>query len=149
MEADASSTLTVPAAFDALPRCTSFVANFASTAGFPADRLNEIELIVEEIVANICRYGYGERPGTLQICCRHQEHQRLELLFIDEGRPFNILDLPTPQLTVDLDDREVGGLGVPLVRGLIERASYHREGERNLLRLTIDARRPGAATNAG
>lgn len=141
-----TSSLTINAAVDSLPRCTHFVCTFASSAGFPAKRIREIELVVEEIVANICRHGYREGSGTLQISCRKTDQQRLDVLFVDRGNPFNLLEMPLPELRVDLDEREVGGLGVPLVRGLVEQASYRREGDRNVLCLTIEAqRRSGGA----
>jgi anti-sigma regulatory factor (Ser/Thr protein kinase) len=144
VQTEPSADLTVTAALDALPRCTAFVAAFASAAGFSADRVREIELVVEEIVANICRHGYSEQSGALQISCRRGNRERLDLLFVDRGRPFDLLAVPATDLDTDLDKREIGGLGVPLVRALVEEASYRRDGDRNLLHLIVGAQRPGA-----
>jgi anti-sigma regulatory factor (Ser/Thr protein kinase) len=63
------------------------------------------------------------------------------LEFIDCGRPFDILAAPPPDLTVDLDQREPGGLGVPLIRAMVDEASYKREANRNILRLIVRAER--------
>jgi anti-sigma regulatory factor (Ser/Thr protein kinase) len=134
-------SLTLPAKIDALTPCIEFIAARASEAGFPPARVAEIELVVEEVVANICRYGYGDMPGNVEIRCQRFDSGLLLLEFIDAGRPFDILALPSPDLTADLDHRDVGGLGVPLVRALVDQANYSREGDRNILRLTVRATR--------
>ena len=55
---------------------------------------------------------------------------------IDAGIPFDMLARPAPDLTVDAVQRAVGGLGIPLIRALMDNVTYHREGARNILRLT-------------
>jgi anti-sigma regulatory factor (Ser/Thr protein kinase) len=49
---------------------------------------------------------------------------------------FDMLARPAPDLTVDAAQRQMGGLGIPLIRALMDNATYHREGARNILRLT-------------
>ena len=141
MPAAESASLIVPAKIDALLQCTEFVAARAVEAGFTPSRLCEIELVVEEVVTNICRHGYDDQPGQVELRCRRVHAQRLLLEFIDCGRPFDILAQPPPDLTVDLDQREPGGLGVPLIRAMVDEASYKREGNRNILRLIVRAER--------
>ena len=101
--------------------------------------MHEIELVVEEIVANICRYSYGDRSGSVELSCERLDGAKLALEFIDYGRPFNILALPTPDLSVDLDQRDVGGIGVPMLRALIDQATYRREDPRNILCVIVHA----------
>jgi len=141
MPAAESASLIVPARIDALPQCTEFVTARAVEAGFTPSRLCEIELVVEEVVANICRHGYDDQPGQVELRCRRVDTQRLLLEFIDGGRPFDILAVPPPDLTVELDQREPGGLGVPLIRAMVDEATYKREGNRNILRLIVRAER--------
>lgn len=141
MPATACMSLTIPAKIDALASCIEFVAARAGEAGFPPARVREIELVVEEVVANICRYGYGDEPGNVELRCQRFHSGQLLLEFVDAGRPFDILALPAPDLTAGLDQRDVGGLGVPLVRALVDQVSYSREGDRNILRLTVRATR--------
>ena len=124
---------------DAVARCIEFAAAQAREAGFSADRVREIELVVEEVVANICRYSYGDQFGSVEFCCDQLDGTKLELEFIDYGRPFDILALPAPDLSVDLDQRDVGGIGVPMLRGLIHQASYRREDARNVLCVIVHA----------
>ncbi|HEY7559828.1 MAG TPA: ATP-binding protein [Candidatus Binatia bacterium] len=141
MPAAASTSLTVPAKVDALSQCTEFVIAHAVEAGFTPSRLCELELVVEEVVTNICRHGYDDQLGQLELRCRRVGTQRLLLEFIDGGRPFDIIAAPPPDLTADLEQREVGGLGVPLIRAMADEVSYRREGNRNILRLIVRAER--------
>jgi len=137
MSTGESTSLTIPAEVDSVGPCIAFVAACAAAAGFPAARVREIELVVEEVVVNICQYAYGDAQGEIELLCTKTNSQDLVLEFIDSGKPFNILTLPAPDLTVEVDQRQVGGLGVPLVRALVDTASYRRESGRNVLRLSV------------
>lgn len=131
------SRMTVPT-IDAVTHCTEFAAAQARDAGFSLARVREIELAVEEIVANICRYSYDDRLGSVELCCR-LDGPKLTLEFIDYGRPFDMLTLPAPDLSVDLDRRDVGGVGVPMLRALVDQATYRREDARNILCVIVHA----------
>ena len=132
------SRMTAPTS-DAVARCTEFAAAQAREAGFSLARVHEIELAVEEIVSNICRHSYNDRPGSVELCCRRFDGSKLALEFIDYGRPFDMLALPHPDLSVDLDQREDGGIGVPMLRALVDRATYRREAARNSLCVIVHA----------
>jgi serine/threonine-protein kinase RsbW len=128
--------MTVPT-IDAVARCIEFAAAQAREAGFSAARLQEIELVVEEVVANICRYSYGEQSGSVELSCQRFDGPKLALEFVDYGPPFDILALPAPDLSGDLDQRDLGGVGVPMLRALVDEASYRREDARNILRVIV------------
>jgi len=136
-----ATSLTVPAEVESVARCTTFVASYAATTGLPPARVRELELVVEEVLVNICKYAYVEAPGEMELRCTKTDSQNLLLEFIDTGRPFNILTLPTPDLTVDVEQRQVGGLGVPLVRAMVDTVTYDREAGRNILRLSVQLAR--------
>jgi anti-sigma regulatory factor (Ser/Thr protein kinase) len=131
---------TVALTIDAVAHCTDFVTSHAQEAGFPIARVREVELVVEEVVANICKYSYGDGLGNVELICRRLDGARLELEFIDYGRPFDILAQPDPDLSVDIDQRDVGGIGVPMLRALINQASYRRDEERNVLMVIVEAK---------
>jgi serine/threonine-protein kinase RsbW len=124
---------------DAVTRCTEFAAAQAREAGFSLARVCEVELVVEEIVANICRYSYGDQLGSVELCCEQLDGAKLALEFVDYGQAFNILALAAPDLSADLDQRDVGGIGVPMLRALIDEASYRREDTRNVLYVIVHA----------
>ena len=137
MSSSTQSQRTEALTIDAVAHCTEFASAQARQAGFPAARVDEIELVVEEVVANICHYSYGDRLGNVELACRLSEGPRLQLEFTDGGRPFDMLILPEPNLAVDIDQRGLGGVGVPMMRALVDQASYRRDGERNVLSLVF------------
>jgi anti-sigma regulatory factor (Ser/Thr protein kinase) len=98
-----------------------------------------LELAVEEALTNICQYAYttANPLGVVEVHCSQEEPQQLRIALIDTGQPFNILTLPPPDLTADVDDRLVGGLGVHLLRAFVNDVTYHREGDRNVLQLIV------------
>src|SRR5574341_846337 len=111
MPAPVTMGRTVAPTIDAVAHCTEFASAQAREAGFSIERVRVIELVVEEVVANICRYSYGDQLGNVELSCRLLDGEKLELEFIDYGQPFDMLALPPPDLSVDLDQRDLGGVG--------------------------------------
>jgi serine/threonine-protein kinase RsbW len=130
------TTLTFPARLDALPRGLALVVECATAAGFPPQRVVEIELAVEEALVNICRYAYPKSSGEVEVRCTQDETRYLLIELIDSGIPFDMLARPAPDFTVDIAQRPIGGLGIPLIRALMDNVTYHRAGARNILGLT-------------
>lgn len=137
MPPERRTTIVIPARPEALEQGTAFVADWVRAAGMTSQRIVEIEIAAEEVLVNICRYAYVDGPGTIEIRCLHEAAQTLCFEFIDTGRPFNLLQLPIPDLLADVGDRPVGGLGVLLIRSMVDTVTYCREGARNVLRLGI------------
>jgi anti-sigma regulatory factor (Ser/Thr protein kinase) len=93
----------------------------------------ELRLIAEEGISNIILYAYEsgeERRIEVTVSCNGGE-VRLELR--DDGKPFNPLDAPNPDLDAPLETRPEGGLGIYLMRSLTDEMSYARESGRNVL----------------
>ncbi len=133
-------TLTLPARMESLGPSLAFVADCARAAGFPPQRVAELELAVEEALANIYQYAYPSVPGEVVLCCETYEEQQFFIELIDTGIPFDILALPTPDLTAGVEERQLGGLGIPLILAMVDHVAYHRDGTRNILQLAV--RRP-------
>jgi anti-sigma regulatory factor (Ser/Thr protein kinase) len=130
------TTITLPAHIDALPRGLALVVECATAAGFPPQRVMEIELAVEEALANICLYAYPHSSGEVEVRCTHDETRYFSIELIDSGIPCDMLARPAPDFMMDVAQRQIGGLGIPLIRALMDNATYHREGALNILRLT-------------
>ena len=130
------TTITLPARIDSLPRGLALVVACVTAAGFPPRRALEIELAVEEALANICLYAYPNSHGEVEVRCTQDETRHLVIELIDAGIPFDMLARPAPDFTLDAAQRPIGGLGIPLIRALMDSVTYHREGARNILRLT-------------
>lgn len=121
-----------------LENLIEFVASHAEMAGFTVNRINEIELAAEEVLVNIFQYAYPGTDGDVGIECRIEDDVRLVLVISDNGTPFNILEVPDPDVTADISDREIGGLGVFFVKEMVDEARYRRKGNSNILTLVFN-----------
>lgn len=101
-----------------------------------------LQLAVEEIAVNIWQHGYrgvADQPLTV---IYSREADRVSLTFIDQAEPFNPLqDAPTPDLESELEEREIGGLGIHLISQMMDDVHYQRDGNQNRLILVkrVDA----------
>lgn len=130
-------TLKLLAKVEHLPQVITFITECAQEQSLPPKRIREIELAVEEAIVNICHYAYPETIGELQVTCTVDGQNRFIIEIADRGRPFDPLALAAPSLTDDLAGRQVGGLGVFLMRKLMDDVTYHRQDDRNLLQLIV------------
>lgn len=102
----------------------------------------DIALVLEEVLSNTVRHGYADgQRDTIRVQAR-RDGQRLHLVFDDGATPWNPLEHELPDLDADLEDRDIGGLGVLLVRELSETAQYERVDGRNRLSLVIRLEAP-------
>ena len=123
---------------DSLHPLLVFVRSCAMQQGLGQERLQEIELAMEEILVNIFNYAYPDRLGEVEVACRLADDGRLLVEVADQGVPFNILSREDPDLKAGIEERNIGGLGVFFVKQFIRDIRYQREGGRNILTLTID-----------
>jgi len=103
--------------------------------GFDSRRLSEIELCVEEVLVNIFNYAYPGEPGEVEISCHSAPEGTLTIRIVDSGIPFNILSSDDPDISLSIDERHIGGLGIYFVKQLMDRVEYHRENNKNVLSL--------------
>jgi serine/threonine-protein kinase RsbW len=123
---------------DSLHPLLVFVKSCAMQQGLGQERLQEIELVMEEILVNIFNYAYPDRLGEVEVACRLADDGRLLVEVADQGVPYNILSREDPDLKAGIEERNIGGLGVFFVKQFIRDIRYEREGGRNILTLTID-----------
>ena len=93
----------------------------------------KVNLALDELVTNVINYGYednGEHAIRLLLTL---DGQTLRLVLEDDGKPFNPLDVPPPDLDAQVEDRQVGGLGIHFVRQVMDRVTYRRDAGRNVL----------------
>jgi serine/threonine-protein kinase RsbW len=122
---------------DSLHPLLAFVSSCATNHGLGQERLQEIELAMEEILVNIFHYAYPDRLGEVEVACRIADDGRLLVEVADQGVPYNILSRDDPDLNVGIEERKIGGLGVFFVKQFIRDISYRREDGRNILTLAI------------
>jgi len=110
------------------------VLESARSLSMGVDRQNEIELAVEESLVNIFTHAYPEAPGFVELNCTATP-DRLIVTLEDEGIAFSLPEADAPDLSSDLSDRKIGGLGIHLIQSLCDEIRYRREGGKNRLEL--------------
>jgi serine/threonine-protein kinase RsbW len=134
--------MSVPSDAAQLSILTQFLQEFWTAADLPPAETVSFELALEEIFMNVVMHGSpaGRVPRvevSLALCdgC-------LTLMIEDDGPSFDPLSLAAPDVTASLEERHVGGLGVYLVRQMMDAVSYQRLGARNQLSMTKRVREP-------
>ncbi len=129
--------ISVPANMSKLAPLNDFLQ--ASLEGYPADLLQNVELVMEELFVNIYNYAYGEVQGEAEISFNLSfldDKEYLCFSITDWGIAFNpFLNAPTPDLESDVENRPMGGLGVHFVRSLTAHYVYTRAYSANTLQL--------------
>jgi anti-sigma regulatory factor (Ser/Thr protein kinase) len=116
-----------------LPAMIGFVLGSAESAGVPEPEFGKLELVLEEILMNVIRHGYAPwDPGRIALSCSPAEPGRIRVEVRDWGRPFDPLAADPPDLTVSLEERQIGGLGIFLTLELSDECVYQRLNGHNL-----------------
>ncbi len=102
--------------------------------------LPDLDLVLEEVLTNIVYYAYPSGQGDIELECGIVNEGELLIRIKDWGVPFNPLEKGPPDLTLDISEREIGGLGIFLVRQLAREVNYKRENEANVLTLLFTGR---------
>ena len=116
------------------------VEQFGAACGLSGDDTAAVNLLLDELVSNIIKYGYDDAGEHRIEVVVQVDGGVLTISIDDDGKPFNPLELPPPDLDLPIEDRPVGGLGVYIVRSLADTLDYRRERGHNLFTLTKKVR---------
>jgi len=154
VKTDSSYWLRIPSQTDNLELIRTFVSGIARKAGFRDDDVSKIELSVDEACTNVIEHAY-----------RHDAHQNIDIaiqidykkftvVVTDRGKAFDFRDIRLPDMDSYLAELRVGGLGIYLIKTLMDEVEYHSEpGKKNEVRmvkyfLEKPSPTPGAARDA-
>ena len=103
--------------------------------GFSAEEILDTQLAVEEAITNVIIHGYKKPGEPIMVSCRISRN-RVEVQVADSAPRFDPLSVPEPELVGSVEDRSIGGLGVYLIRKVMDDVSYRFENGRNILVLS-------------
>jgi anti-sigma regulatory factor (Ser/Thr protein kinase) len=121
-----------------IPKVSTRLEEALSGSGFSSEEILDTQLAVEEVITNTINHGYKKPGGDIDISFRITGSST-EIEIADNAPPFNPLSLPEPDISGNISDRKVGGLGVFLVRQVMDDVRYRYENGKNVL--TLEKRR--------
>jgi anti-sigma regulatory factor (Ser/Thr protein kinase) len=139
----------VDARLESLSLIADFISRSMSQLGIKAG-VFEVQTAVDEACTNIMKYAYSEAGGVITITCEMQGTD-LVVTIRDMGKPFDPASVPQPDLEADLDRRKIGGLGIYLMRKLMDDVSYSFDavkGNTLVMRKSISGKRDIHSWNA-
>lgn len=117
-----------------LPDVLAFVDAGSTQADLPRSAAFALRLAAEEAFMNTVRHGYGGHAGPVRLTMKRAA-DRVTLTLTDEAPPFDPDEAPRPDLDADLDDRTEGGLGLHLIRQLMDEVHHRAAPDGNVLTL--------------
>lgn len=99
------------------------------------DAIYAINLALEEVLTNTISYGYDDGAAHEIVVEFNLQENELTVTLTDDARPFDPLQAPAPDVNAALEDRPIGGLGIHLVKTMMDGMRYRREQEKNILTL--------------
>ncbi len=125
--------LRLPARLEKLEELIDFTISCLKSAGIEKETTSEIHLAVDEACTNTIKYAYTDGvAGDIELSCAI-DRGVATITIQDWGHPFNPLELPPPDLNLDIDERPIGGLGIYLMKKFTDRLEYRREDDSNIL----------------
>lgn len=129
----AKVSLNVESSPDALDKIIQALESISEQEDWPPDLFFTINLVLEELGLNIINHAYHGEAGNFEVIITSEE-QALTVELIDDGPPFNVLiDAPIPDTEAAIEDRPIGGLGIHLVKTMMDELEYKREQDQNYL----------------
>ncbi len=126
--------LTLKAAVEGIPVVTGFIDGLLEELGCPLKAQMQIDVAIDELFGNIAHYAYGKTQGDATVRFDFDEAARtISVTFMDRGVPFNPLEKTTPDISAAAHERQIGGLGIFLVRKTMDGMEYRYENGRNIL----------------
>ena len=116
---------------------------FGQLLGLTKKCIFEINLALDELFTNIISYGFADDDEHMIRVTLTPQNKTLCLSIEDDGLPFNPIDAKEPDLECTVEDCKIGGLGIHLIRNLMDDICYERCGDKNVLTLKKSIKETG------
>jgi serine/threonine-protein kinase RsbW len=129
------------AKFEFLDEIREFVGEVARKGGFSDKDVYNIQLAADEAASNMIEHSYENIPdGVIDLSCG-MEGEQIRIVLTDYGEPFDPSIIPLPDLKADLSDRKIGGLGIFLMRKLMDEVHYEPRADKSNVLTMIKRKR--------
>lgn len=131
--------LTISAILENIETVTAFVDEQLEEMGCPMKAQMQIDIAIDELFSNIAHYAYTPYKGDATVRVEKYENPTAAVItFIDRGKPYNPLANDDPDTTLSAEEREIGGLGIFMVKKSMDHISYEYKNGQNVLRIKKD-----------
>ena len=128
--------LTVEAIIDNVPAVTRFVDEKLEALDCPLRAQTQIDVAIDELFSNIAKYAYHPDTGPATVRVEvEKDPMAVIITFIDNGIPYDPLSAAVPDVTLNAEQRQIGGLGIYLVRKTMDEITYEYKDGQNILRI--------------
>jgi anti-sigma regulatory factor (Ser/Thr protein kinase) len=114
-------------------RMAALAEQFGAEAQLPEEDVMTVNLVLDEIVANVIENAYEDSAEHEIHVSLTRDGDTLTVRVEDDGRAFDPLQAPPPDLDLPIEERPIGGLGIHIVRSVMDAVDYQRRGDRNIL----------------
>lgn len=123
-----------------LPSLAKKIEELAEKWELPHELAMNINLVIEEALTNIIFYAFTDiNKHEIKMSVSLNNNKRLRIKITDSGIPFNPLNQQQPDITLPVEERPVGGLGIFLISQIMDRMHYSRQNNQNILTLNKSA----------
>ena len=131
--------LTIPATIENIDLVTNFVNEQLEKIDCPPKAQMQIDIAIDELFGNIAHYAYNPKtvPATVRVEVTSAPIS-VVITFIDHGIPYDPLKKNDPDITLTSDEREIGGLGIFMVKKTMDEITYEYRDGQNILRIRKD-----------
>lgn len=131
--------MTVPAIVENIEQVTDFVNGQLEEIGCPMKAQMQIDIAIDELFGNIAHYAYNPETGPATVRVEVTDSPiSVIITFIDHGIPYDPLKNEDPDITLSAEDREIGGLGIFMVKKTMDEITYEYKEGQNILRIRKD-----------
>jgi anti-sigma regulatory factor (Ser/Thr protein kinase) len=128
--------LTIEALVENITEVTEFIDRRLEELDCPMKAQMQIDVAVDELFGNIAQYAYKQGTGTITVRVEVVENPlSVVITFIDQGIPYDPLQKEDPDITLSAEEREIGGLGVFIVKKTMDEVLYEYKDGQNVLKI--------------
>ena len=128
--------ITVPAIIENVEKVTAFVNAELEKINCPAKAKAEIDIAIDELFSNIANYAYNPEIGKATVKFEVQKNPMAVIItFMDNGKPYDPLKREDPNVTLSVTERQIGGLGIFMVKKSMDSVEYEYKDNHNILRI--------------
>lgn len=128
--------LTIDATIDNVAAVTAFIDEQLEKLDCPMKTQMQVDTAIDELFGNIANYAYNPEVGAATVRVEVTENPlAVVITFIDNGVPYDPLAKADPDVTLSAEEREIGGLGIYMVKKTMDDVSYEYKNGQNILRI--------------